>query len=116
MTDSTQTVAPEKKLESVMSWLATDVAHAAAPADPELARQADQVVDTLLSIDPQNAASLGAQRQVFEKMGTELQRESARRSAMLKQPVDKLYQQATEGGDVANALVDLKVKVVARGN
>lgn len=111
MTDSTQTLPPEKKLESVMSWLATDVANAAAPADPELARQADQVVDTLLSIDPQNATSLGAQRQVFEKMGTELQRESARRSAMLKQPVDKLYQQATEGGDVANALVDLKVKV-----
>ncbi|HET7864816.1 MAG TPA: toxic anion resistance protein [Burkholderiaceae bacterium] len=111
MTDSTQTLPPEKKLESVMSWLATDVANAAAPADPELARQADQVVDTLLSIDPQNASSLGAQRQVFEKMGTELQRESARRSAMLKQPVDKLYQQATEGGDVANALVDLKVKV-----
>ena len=111
MTDSTQTVAPEKKLESVMSWLATDAAGTTAPADPELARQADQVVDTLLSVDPQSATSVGAQRQVFEKMGTELQRESARRSAMLKQPVDKLYQQATEGGDVANALVDLKVKV-----
>lgn len=111
MTDSTQTVAPEKKLESVMSWLASDAASTTAPADPELARQADQVVDTLLSVDPQSASSVGAQRQVFEKMGTELQRESARRSAMLKQPVDKLYQQATEGGDVANALVDLKVKV-----
>ena len=35
MTDSTQTVAPEKKLESVMSWLATDVASPTAPADPE---------------------------------------------------------------------------------
>lgn len=111
MTDSTHTVAPEKKLESVMSWLASDAASTTAPADPELARQADQVVDTLLSVDPQSATSVGAQRQVFEKMGTELQRESARRSAMLKQPVDKLYQQATEGGDVANALVDLKVKV-----
>jgi uncharacterized protein YaaN involved in tellurite resistance len=105
-----QTVAPEKKLESVMSWLG-DAPGSTAPADPELARQADQVVDTLLSVDPASATSVGAQRQVFEKMGSELQREAARRSAMLKQPVEKLYQQATEGGDVANALVDLKMKV-----
>ena len=30
---------------------------------------------------------------------------------MLKQPVHKLYEGATEGGEVANALVDLKMKV-----
>jgi uncharacterized protein YaaN involved in tellurite resistance len=105
------TVAPEKKLEAVMSWLGSEAATGTAPTDPELARQADQVVDTLLSVDPANATSVRAQRQVLERMGSELQREAAPRSAMLKQPVDQLYQQAAAGGDMARAWVDLKMKV-----
>ena len=50
-------------------------------------------------------------KQAIENLGGDLQREAARRSAMLKQPVHKLYEGATEGGEVANALVDLKMKV-----
>ena len=50
-------------------------------------------------------------KEAIENLGGELQKEAARRSAMLKQPVHKLYEGATEGGEVANALVDLKMKV-----
>ena len=101
--------AEPKKLESVMSWL-SDVP-SAAPTDPELDNQADQVVTTLFTADPKNVDVQANNKQAISILGTELQKEAARRSAMLKQPVHKLYENATEGGSVANALVDLKVKV-----
>jgi uncharacterized protein YaaN involved in tellurite resistance len=96
-------------LESVMSWL-SDVAEPA-PADPVIDTQADQVVTQLMTIDPAQAEKVTMNKQVIQNLGGDLQREAARRSAMLKQPVHKLYEGATEGGSVANALVDLKVKV-----
>jgi uncharacterized protein YaaN involved in tellurite resistance len=64
-----------------------------------------------MTVDPKDADTIAQGRNTIQAMGLELQRESARRSAMLKQPVQKLYQSATEGGDVANALVDLRMKV-----
>lgn len=108
---STQTVQPEKKteLQAVMSWL--DAPNSAAPADPQLEAQADSVVGQLLTVDPKDVELATTTRKTIQSMGLELQRESARRSEMLKQPVKKLYQNATEGGEVANALVDLKMKV-----
>ena len=44
-------------------------------------------------------------------MGQSLQREAARRSAMLQQPIQTLARSGEDGGPVANALVDLKMKV-----
>lgn len=96
-------------LESVMSWL-SDVAEPA-PADPVIDTQADQVVTQLMTIDPAQAEKVTMNKQIIQNLGGDLQREAARRSAMLKQPVHKLYEGATDGGSVANALVDLKVKV-----
>ena len=96
-------------LESVMSWL-SDVAEPA-PADPVIDTQADQVVSQLMTIDPAQAEKVTMNKQVIQNLGGDLQREAARRSAMLKQPVHKLYEGATDGGSVANALVDLKVKM-----
>ena len=106
-----QTVQPEKKneLQAVMSWL--DAPNAVAPPDPQLEAQADSVVGQLLTADPKDVELATTTRKTIQSMGLELQRESARRSEMLKQPVKKLYQDAIEGGQVANALVDLKVKV-----
>jgi uncharacterized protein YaaN involved in tellurite resistance len=108
---STETVEPGKKneLQAVMSWL--DAPNAVAPPDPQLEAQADSVVGQLLTADPKDVELATTTRKTIQSMGLELQRESARRSEMLKQPVKKLYQDAIEGGQVANALVDLKVKV-----
>ncbi len=111
---TTQTTQPQEKkteLESVMSWLDVPGAAQPAPADPQLDGQADQIVGHLLTVDPKNADAQTRSRNAIQSMGLELQRESARRSEMLKQPVKKLYESATEGGEVGNALVDLKVKV-----
>ena len=103
--------AESEKLENVMSWLANVEVTAPAPADPELAGQADRVVTRLLTVDPRDARTQGQNKEVLQSMGMELQREAARRSQMLKQPVAKLYKNTNEGGDVANALVDLKMTV-----
>ena len=105
---ATITQAPEK-LESVLNWLS--VPNAPAPTDPEIEQQAQTVVGTLLNADATNVSTIAQHRQSFESMGAELQKESGRRSEMLKQPVHKLYENAVEGGPVANALVDLKMKV-----
>lgn len=106
---TTQTVPKDQALEPVMSWLTN--ATEPAPPDPVIAAQADEVVGKLLTVDPAQAEKVTVNKQAIENLGGDLQREAARRSAMLKQPVHKLYEGATDGGDVANALVDLKIKV-----
>jgi uncharacterized protein YaaN involved in tellurite resistance len=105
----TQTVPKDQALQPVMSWL-TNVTEPA-PADPVIDAQATEVVGKLLTIDPAQADKVTVNKQAIENLGGDLQREAARRSAMLKQPVHKLYEGATEGGEVANALVSLKMKV-----
>jgi uncharacterized protein YaaN involved in tellurite resistance len=105
----TQTTTKDQALEPVMSWL-TNVTEPA-PPDPVIDAQADEVVTKLLTVDPAQADKVTVNREAIQNLGGDLQREAARRSAMLKQPVHKLYEGATEGGEVANALVDLKMKV-----
>lgn len=96
-------------LESVMSWL-KDV-KAEAPADPVIEQQATQAVNQMLSVQPEQAAAVVITKKSIETLGADLQKEAARRSAMLKQPVSKLYKDVEDGGPVANALVDLRLKV-----
>lgn len=106
-TSVTQTKEPQ--LESVMSWLSN--VSEPAPVDPVIDTQADDVVTKLMTVDPAQAEKVAVNKQAIQNLGSELQREAARRSAMLKQPVHKLYESATEGAPVANALLDLKMKV-----
>lgn len=108
-TTATQTPGQEAKLEPVMSWL-TNVSEPA-PVDPVIESQADEVVNKLLTADPAQASKVAVSKQAIQNLGSELQREAARRSAMLKQPVHKLYKDASEGAPVANALVELRMKV-----
>ncbi len=81
------------------------------PEDPAIEAKADEVLDKLVKVDTQDTALRADVRQAMETMGAALQRESAQRSQMLKQPIHKLYKDAEEGGPVGNALIDLKVKV-----
>jgi uncharacterized protein YaaN involved in tellurite resistance len=108
-TTETQDDKKSEKLESVMSWLTTTTEPA--PIDPVIDTQADEVVTRLMTTDPADAQTQINHKQAIENLGSDLQKEAARRSAMLKQPVRKLYEGATEGGEVGNALLDLKIKV-----
>ena len=110
MTTETATQPPQK-LENVMGWLANVESTTPAPADPEIEKQAGAVVASLLTTEAKDGTTISHNRQVLESMGSELQKEAARRSQMLKQPISKLYKETNEGGEVANALVNLKLKV-----
>ncbi|WP_421621276.1 toxic anion resistance protein [Alkalilimnicola ehrlichii] len=91
-------------------------AEEAAAADREdLARQADTFVRDLLEALPDEDAPAGAarQREVIDYMGIEVQRQAARRSAMLQEPIRKLAHQGEEGGPVARTLLDLRQQMSA---
>ncbi len=79
--------------------------------NPELAKQAEDIVDKLIAIDPQEVDEAEAGKSAIENMGMKIQEESSRQSAMLEEPIRKMSKRAEDGGEVANALVDLKVKV-----
>lgn len=83
-------------------------------SDPQLDQQATTFVQAILAMNPDDAANLDLrQRNVaaVETLGTKSQQEAAHRSAMLKEPIRKLAARGEDGGEVANALVNLKVKV-----
>jgi uncharacterized protein YaaN involved in tellurite resistance len=86
--------------------LAADSAH-----EPELAQQAEDVVARILKVGMDDAGAQEQTRGAVENMGAELQKEAARRSAMLKQPLRQLMERGEDGGQVANTLIDLKMQV-----
>lgn len=83
-----------------------------APGDAtQLEQQADALVQRLLTLDAEEMAERVARKQAVEQMGLDVQRRAARQSALLKQPVKALTTRSQDGGQVANALLDLKLKV-----
>lgn len=82
--------------------------------DPQLEQQAAAFVQAVLKINPEDPAGLDERQQnvvAVERLGSSSQKEAAHRSAMLKEPIRKLAARGEDGGEVANALVNLKVKV-----
>jgi len=84
---------------------------ATAQADPKLATQADDIVARIMKVDMSNADQQDTTKAAIESMGINLQKEAARRSAMLKQPISQLMKAGEEGGPVAASLIDLKLQV-----
>ncbi len=82
--------------------------------DPQLDQQASAFVEAVLKIDPEDPSVQDFRQQnaaAVETLGSKSQTEAAHRSAMLKEPIRKLAARGEDGGEVANALVNLKVKV-----
>ncbi len=79
--------------------------------DPVLQEQADDIVARILNTDLQDTGAATSAKNAVESMGIDLQKEAARRSAMLKQPLTKLMADSEEGGQVASSLIDLKMQV-----
>jgi len=79
--------------------------------DPELSQRADDLVARILNTDANDSDMRQKILASTETMGLELQKEAARRSVMLKQPLSKLMEDSQEGGDIAHSLVDLKLQV-----
>ena len=79
--------------------------------DPELSQRADDLVARILNTDANDSETRQKILASTETMGLQLQKEAARRSVMLKQPLSKLMEDSQEGGNIAHSLVDLKLLV-----
>ncbi|MET0122999.1 MAG: toxic anion resistance protein, partial [Candidatus Thiodiazotropha sp. 6PLUC9] len=79
--------------------------------DSKLEAQAEDVVARIISTDLNDNAGQEQVKAAVETIGMNLQREAARRSAMLKQPLSKMMKDSEEGSTVASSLIDLKMQV-----
>lgn len=80
-------------------------------AKPAIVQQADQLVATLMSIDPQDFANQEKYSRAVQKIGEPIQAELAKQSQMLKAPMTALIKDAEDGGQVANGLLNLQEQV-----
>jgi uncharacterized protein YaaN involved in tellurite resistance len=79
--------------------------------DPKLNQQAEDLVAQILNADINDSSTRQKMQASTESMGLELQKDAARRSVMLKQPLSKLMEDSQEGGEIAHSLVNLKLQV-----
>jgi uncharacterized protein YaaN involved in tellurite resistance len=82
--------------------------------DPVLEKMADEFIKAVLAFDTQDPGQSDLRNQNIrsvENLGSKTQKEAALRSQMLKEPIRKLASKGEDGGEVANALVDLNMKV-----
>lgn len=108
----------EQKLSATGSEIRTEIALvdpntiAATPGEsPELEKEADRFVEALLTTKKDDPDRLNQVRATAESLALETQKAAARQSEMLKQPIRTLAARSQDGGEVANALVELKVQV-----
>jgi uncharacterized protein YaaN involved in tellurite resistance len=85
--------------------------HANKSVDAGLAKQAEDVVARIVSTDLSSHDTQEGAKAAIEGMGINLQKEAARRSAMLNQPIRQMMKSGEEGGEVASSLIDLKMQV-----
>lgn len=79
--------------------------------DNEIEKKAADFVDQLLSFKAGDVTEQTGRKNAVEQMGLDVQKQAAKQSALLRQPINKIAKKADEGGSVANALIDLKMKV-----
>ncbi|RYZ65443.1 MAG: toxic anion resistance protein, partial [Proteobacteria bacterium] len=79
--------------------------------EAQIETKADEFVTQLLDFTPNDQDAQIARKNSVEQMGFEVQKRAAKQSEILRQPVKKMAQTADDGGDVANALISLKMKV-----
>lgn len=81
------------------------------PALTKLEDKAAQFVDRIMNLNLQDYKGKEDNKAAVDTFGLDIQREAAKKSELLKQPVKKLSERSTEGGEVANSLINLKLKV-----
>jgi uncharacterized protein YaaN involved in tellurite resistance len=82
-----------------------------AEQDSPLDDQASRLVEQILATPPNDGDARDEARSAVESMGLDVQREAARRSAMLNEPLRTLSSRSEDGGEVATSLIDLRMQV-----
>jgi uncharacterized protein YaaN involved in tellurite resistance len=113
MSGETQTLAfaDKDQLKKELHIVEPTEVQADPSADTELADQAEAFARRMLDIAADDHDGQAQAKAAAETMGLELQSEAARRSQMLKQPLQQLAEKSDDGGEVAGSLIDLKVQV-----
>src|SRR5262249_2560901 len=68
-------------------------------------------VTQLMNVDPAQLQACEERKGSIEQMGAEVQKRAAKQTELLRQPMRALSQRGEDGGQVANALIELKGKV-----
>lgn len=89
----------------------TDTNQGASKPAPQLEDKANQFVDRILNLNPQDFKGKEDNKAAVDTFGLDIQREAAKKSELLKQPVKKLSEKSGEGSEVGNALINLKLQV-----
>jgi uncharacterized protein YaaN involved in tellurite resistance len=79
--------------------------------DESLEAAAETAASKLILINPQGYDGGDSARSAVETMGSLVQQEASRQSQLLAQPINAMSKRGDDGGDVANALVNLKMTV-----
>ena len=108
---STPGEAPVLHLELDVAETKAELALPEPDPDEELRQRARSQAAQLLTVDPSDHDQRDQVRAAVETMGRDLQRRSAGRSAMLKEPVRELSRGTEDGGPVARSLSDLRIEV-----
>jgi len=77
----------------------------------DIEAKASEFVEMLLAFQPNDVSEEEKRKSAVEGMGASAQMEAAKQSSLLKQPLRDLSKRGEDGGQVANALIDLKMKV-----
>ncbi len=110
MSDQTMTVAKPEDIRQELGLTTTETVTVTTEETSALETQADTIVERLLDIDPKSTRA-DAARSAIETMGLDVQEAATNRSAMLREPINKIMKKTEDGGEVAGALIDLKIQV-----
>jgi len=98
-------------IKADLKFIDAQAIHAQSGQSPELDRKAEEFVKSLTAGNTGDENTRSGLKASVEGMGYELQKEAARQSEMLKQPLSVLAKKGDDGGDVAKSLIDLKLQV-----
>jgi uncharacterized protein YaaN involved in tellurite resistance len=112
MSDQHQMTLPDKKaLKTELGLVDPAEIKAEKETDGKLEQEAGSFVDKLLDFSKDDVNARESSKAAVEVLGENIQKEAAHRSQMLQGPIKELQKRGEDGGDVANALIDLKLKV-----
>jgi len=93
----------EKSLPSVVSPESN--------VSPELEKQASDLLERLLNIDPKDLRAQQDNARAMQNLGDKVATQLSRKSELLKEPMHKLMDSSKDGSDVASSLQDLQETV-----
>jgi uncharacterized protein YaaN involved in tellurite resistance len=112
MSDQQQMTLPDKKeIKTELGLVDPAEISVDKETDTKLDKEAAGFVDKLLNFSKDDVNARESSKAAVEVLGENVQKEAARRSQMLQGPIKELQKRGEDGGDVANALIDLKIKV-----